>query len=277
MPKVKLTFSETNPMPESLKAFKVSDTEAEVWVNADQDALAAELNPSLAANRDSIKGEKDSIELKYKALVSTSSADDVKTAKRIADLEAKVTNPIPETDKALLDAIKGVKADATPDFVKQAIQEFPTLSEKLNALETAKANDALFQASGYKDRTVFETVFNSPQFNPNFDSVQWKDEKDAQGNPVKNPYIKVKTPVDGKVELPFADYAKATPEWNPFMPSLTNTQQQQQTWVPGAQHQQQQFQVSPTNGLPTNNFLSAVETGFAKANQPKEQGDNNTK
>jgi hypothetical protein len=48
MPKITLTFTDTNPMPEALKAFKTSDTTAEVWVGTNQDAVAAELNPDLA-------------------------------------------------------------------------------------------------------------------------------------------------------------------------------------------------------------------------------------
>lgn len=278
MPKVTLTFTETNPMPESLKAFKTSDTTAEVWVGATQDAIAAELNPTLAANRDTILGEKNTFEAKYKALVETSTKDDVEMGKKIAALELQAKTPIPEGDKKLLDAIKAVKADATPEFVSEAIKEYPVVTEKLTTIETTRNNDALFTASGYKNRTVFDTVFNNPALNPNFDSVVWKDEKDTTGNPVKTPYIKVKTAIDGKVELPFDAYTKATPEWAGFMPSLTNSQQPTQQWNPAQQSQQyQHFQAGATTqqgGVPSNNFLDAVQQGQAKMNAPKEPAAN---
>jgi hypothetical protein len=267
MPKIKLTFSETNPMPEALKAFKVSDTEAEVWVGANDLAVAGELNPTLEAHKNTILLEKNNFENQYKALVQTTSGGDVATAKRIAELEAKAQQPqnsITEDEKKLLDAIKEVKPDATPDFVKEAVKEYPVVTEKLTVIETDKVNNAVYEASGYKNRTVFDTVYKNPALNPNFDSIVWKDEKDAQDNPVKVPYVKVKNPVEGKVELPFGDYVKATPEWNPFMASLTDTNQQQQTWTAAPpQNQQFQQQQPPVNpmGQPTNSFLDAIETG----------------
>lgn len=255
-------------MPESLKAFKTSDTTAEVWAGANEAAVAAELNPTLEAHKNTILAEKNNFENLYKALVTTSSTDAVATAKKMAELEEKAKQPqnsISEEDKKLLDAIKTVKADATPEFVTEAIKEFPVVTEKLTAIEAEKTNDLLFNASGYKNRTVFDTVYNNDALNPNRDSVVWKDEKDAQGNTAKVPYIKVKNAVDGKVELPFADYVKATAEWQPFVPSLTNGGQQTQQWNPAPQNQQfqqQQFN-NPTNptGLATNNFLDAIETG----------------
>jgi hypothetical protein len=200
-------------------------------------------------------------------LVQTASGDAVATAKKIAELEEKAKTPqnaISDEDKKLLDAIKTVKADATPEFISEAIKEYPVVSGKLTTMETEKTNDALYSASGFTNRTVFDTVYSNAALNPNLDSVLWKDEKDATGNPVKVPYVKVKTPVEGKVEIPFTDYTKSTPEWTPFMPSLTGSNQGQQQWTP-APPQNQGFQQHnpPTNptGQATNNFLDAIETG----------------
>lgn len=262
MPKVTLTYADETAIPTELKAFKTDDNKVEVWVNTNQEAVATELNPSLIANRDAILGEKNTFEAKYKALVSTSNKSDVDTAKEIADLKLKTANPIPEADQKILDAIKAAKADATPEFLSEAIKQYPIVNEKLTLLERNQANNQLFAASGFKNEKVFNKILNDPELNPNFDSVVWKDEKDSNGNAVKNPYVKVKTAVEGKVELPFADYAKSTSEWNDFLPALNGgtSQQQTQTWG-GVQQSQQYKQSQQTNnqGGNTNKWLSALE------------------
>jgi hypothetical protein len=262
MPKVTLTFPDEASIPSELKAFKTADNKVEVWAG---DKVAEETNPSLVANRDTIKAEKDTLKLKYDALVSTSSADDVKTAKRIADLEAKATNPIPEADQKLLDAVKKANKDATPESVTEAITKFPTVNQKLTEIETKAANGEFFKATGFKSEKAFQKAIADKEANPKL-VKHYTETKTENGKEVTNAYADIKKD-DGTTEkIAFKDYVEKHADWAIYKPALMEAQTSQ-TWISadtsGNQHQ-------PTNGQP-NALLGNAIAGAQKVIDAKKE------
>lgn len=219
MPKVTLQFTEET-IPTGVKAFASADHKVDVWVGADDAAVAAETSPGLIKNRDELKAEKETWKTKHDSLLAVTSTEDAAKAKLLADAEARAKNSMPAEDLAIVAAVKEVLPNAKAEDVKKTLTEFPALETKVKTFEQQTENEKIFNASGYKNKTVFNKVLSDPELNPNFDSVVWKDEKDAKDQPIKVPYVKLKTAVDGKVEVSLADYAKTTPEWTDFMPAL---------------------------------------------------------
>lgn len=264
MPEVTLTFPDEAQIPTELKAFKTADNKVKIWVNTDSSAMAAELNPALEANRNTILSEKQVIEDKYKALVATSGKNEVDAANLIANAEAKARNAISDDDKKIIEAVKKANPQITPEILETSIKEFPVLTEKLQAIEKSKESDLLFGASGFKNKTVFETVANNPALNPNLEKFILKDET-VNGNSVKVAYAKVKEAIGGNTEVPMPEYAAANENWKPFAPALNNAPEQTNQWIPATQNTG--FQAP--NYTQGNDFLGAVIAGQAKLNAPK--------
>lgn len=219
MPKITLQLDE-NTIPTDAKAFATADHKLTVWVGSDDAQVAAETNPGLVKNRDDLKVEKETWKTKHDSLLAVTSTEDAAKAKLLADAEARAKNSMPAEDLAIVAAVKEVLPNAKAEDVKKTLTDYPALETKVKTFEQQTENEKIFNASGYKNKTVFAKVLSDPELNPNFDSVVWKDEKDSKDQPVKVPYVKLKNAVDGKVEVSLADYAKANTEWTPFMPAL---------------------------------------------------------
>jgi hypothetical protein len=230
MPKITLNYANETDIPPSLKAFKIGDTNnVEVWVNTSDDAVGAELNAPLAANRDKIKGEKDAIQTKYDNLLTSSST----TAKELQEATVKLasaTGVSPE-DLAIITAVKSVKADAKADDVKTMLTEYPQLKSTVEQTNLERENEKLFKASGFKSQSVFNTVANNANLNPNLEKLIVKPVQE-NGAAVEKVFAQLK--IDGVTsEQSLEDYVKSNPAWNDFLPALTaETDQTGGGWIP---------------------------------------------
>jgi hypothetical protein len=242
MPKITLKYASEDEIPSELKQFKVADKlEVEVSAGTSQDAVATELNAPLAQSRDKILDEKKKVDEKYTALL-TSSAQTATELKEAQVKLASATGVSPE-ELQIIQTVKAINPTIKTDDLKTALTEFPKVQSELQTIKQEQEIGSLSRSVGFTNDTVFQTVWNNDAFNPNRDSVVWKDET-VDNKAVKTPYVKLKTPVDGKIEIPLKEYAEKTAEWTPFMPALTPQDSKEKSWLP----QTPQTQVQPIGG-----------------------------
>lgn len=267
MPQLTLTITTEMEalLPPELKAFKTADGKLSIWYG---DKVAEETNPQLAQHRDTVIVEKTAIEDKYKALVSTSGKDDVEKARLIAKAEEKARTAISPEDKAIIDAVKTAKSDATPEFITEAVTNFPVVNEKLQNILKSQENAKFFEATGLKNEKAFQKFINDKDANPKL--LKHYTETVQEGDKTVNvAYADIKLDDGTTQKVKFADYLAKHADTSAYN---FGEQTNNQTWV-NAQPNQQTFNQQTQTPQAPNTALSAMEKGFNLASQPKKTDD----
>jgi hypothetical protein len=158
MPKIKLPFATADAIPAELKAFASADNTVEMWVG---DRVAEETNPQLEAARNTILGEKKSLQERYDGLTSSTA----ELAREVQELRTKVatgTSVTPE-ELALVGAVKAVLPAIKPEDLKRELSEIPNLRSFKSGVEQRDANKQLFSSSGFKNEAVFLDLLSSKE------------------------------------------------------------------------------------------------------------------
>lgn len=258
MPQTTIKYESKEAIPSALQPFANDQFEVSVWFG---DKVAEETNPALEKNRNDILNEKNILEDKYKALISTSGQDTVKTANKIAELETKLreSKTLAPEDEKILTAVKSVQGvTVTEEYLKEALTGFNSVKTELDTIKKTNEISEFFKATGFQNEKAFQKAINDSDANPNLEKYYTKTEK-VDGNDVVVAYAQVKGENGQTSEVRFDEYVKNNPEWANY-----SLGKQETTWLPAP--------VNPNNPVPpvnptqpnTNPFLNAFE-----ANQKK--------
>jgi hypothetical protein len=233
MPKIKLPFATADAIPAELKAFASADNTVEMWVG---DRVAEETNPQLEAARNTILGEKKTLQERYDGLTSSTA----ELAREVQELRTKVatgTSVTPE-ELALVGAVKAVLPAIKPEDLKRELSEIPNLRSFKSGVEQRDANKQLFSSSGFKNEAVFLDLLSSKEKNPNLEGTAIVKET-VDGKEIAKAVAKVKKDGGTIEQVSLADYVAQNPALQPYVPLLnvdpgTQTQLQPppaQPWI----------------------------------------------
>lgn len=228
MPKVTLTYNSEADIPAGLKPFKNANANTvDIWVNTDETAMAAELNPSLETNRNAIIEEKRILQQKYDNLLSTSAA----TATELNELkiaQAAKTG----VSKEDLDFLTEAKKLGTLDELKTMKSNYP----KLEADSKTLKDNEIFSHSGFKNRKIFNDLMSNPEKVKGVKDFVVKEVQDpANPNDATKKVKQVFAQVENGSEIALSEFAKQN--WADYLPLLDNgggndaQQQASNSWV----------------------------------------------
>lgn len=241
MPKTTLTFDSEDKIPAELKPF-AKDLKVEVWFNANDLAVAGELNPQLDAHNKRIIEEKRVIEEKVKtaeterdALKSVASNDNLDKAKLVVEVESLKRQLPNQEDAQLLSTVKTAFGNASPSEISTKIPTLLEASGKAEKYEKRELQKQLFQVSGFKNETVFLDFINNPE---NLQGIEGEIYAETiAGSDKKGLFVKVKDANNVPQPKLFNDYLKESPKGAAYLPALLNGT--------GATENQQWFQQNP--------------------------------
>lgn len=228
MPEVTIKFTDEASIPAELKAFKTADTnDVKVWVG---DKVAEETNPGLAANRDTILGEKTKLEgtletekKKWETTNNTLSQEVISLREKVATSSG---HTVTADEVAILTAIKpfGGTADELKKKLETgtaALAENTTLKRKLHTQEIG-------QHLGWKP-SVMEDLLSNPEKSKDVEFVvENVTENDKTTAKV---FVKTKNAAGADEKLEVSKFLEANAGWRDYLPSLQIDSKTGPTWL----------------------------------------------
>lgn len=250
MPKTTLTFPSLETIPAGLQnsVTKVSDTQYTVEVfYGGQDVVASELNPALETTKNTILEEKRVLQTKYDGLLQSTAT----LAREKSELEVSLSTGLKVTpeEKQILDQVKTL---GKIEDVKSAVTDYTAIKTERDTLIAEKTNSAIFKASGLKNEKIFLDLISNPS---KMDGVVKTFVETVDGKEVV--YVTVKDAVGVESKKTFDDYYKNNAEWKPYIPALTQGQDNA-TWFAQQSTNGDNGGVQTQGNVKTNPLLAGV-------------------
>lgn len=223
MPKHTITFDSVEKIPVGLQQFANGLT-VDVWVNANDLAVAGELNPSLDAQNKTLIQEKRDIKTQYDALKQVSTDTSLDTAKIIIENETLKRQVPSADDLKLITAVKTVFKDIPVSEVETKLPTLLQVEAKAAQYEKRSKHEELFNASGYTNKTVFLDLLENPKALEGIDGEPYAEV--IAGTTGKGLFVKVKDANGVPQPTKFEDFTKTNDTWKAYEPALTVGKQQ---------------------------------------------------
>lgn len=252
MPDIQAKY-EKDKLPETLKGYAV-EKDGFMVVQFDESVQLA-TNPALATKNAELLSEKQKIQTKYDALVTSSAT----LAQTVTDLQAKIASggQVSADELKILTAIKTLGDNAgTPADIKKALEEVPALRAQVAQFATNEENAKIAEVMGWKPQ-IFGDLRNLPS-GKDLKFELAKTEVDGKEKSVVYVVTKDANNVETKKDL--NEFVKSNDSWKNFLPSLQLEQKSGPTWL----------EQAPANGNPPSG-TSALDAHIAKRNQVAEQ------
>jgi hypothetical protein len=223
MPKQTLKYNSKEEIPASFQPYAKDDFSVEVWVNNDDTAVAAELNPALEQNRNTILTEKQNLQLKYDALLKTASSQDIDTAKIVAENERLKKTTVPAEDVEIAKTVKTLFPNVTePSALKTQIETLKTQAETGAKLTEKEQQTQIAKALGIKNVDYFHDVVQIPGMLEGVkDGLKGLSSEMVQEGDKKVPkvYATVVKADGTEAKVLFSEYQKDNPKWALHQPT----------------------------------------------------------
>lgn len=211
---------EKGQVPAGLEQFAV-ERDGFMWIGFEDD-VALVTNSALAAKNGELLAEKQKVQAKYDALVSSSG----QLATQLTALQNDIAsgNNITAAELAIVKALKGI--DTTSLDVKKVLADYPVVQQKLAALEGQAENGRIAKTMGWNP-----DVFNDLR------PIIAKDLKFEVATVTVDDklkevvHVEYKDPHGVTVKKELGAYARETPAWARYVPFLPATTEKGQEWI----------------------------------------------